>query len=186
MPETATLEIGIHLQTIEDLFVDPDTNPFENPNLRLSGMQTILNELDVRHLKPPMTLTIYLPTEQITPGLLDRTKEALKRYCKFQAENQDIEVRSTRMGGRRSLASGLIGATISVILAGFGYFLASRYGYSALGILGTMLGSFFMLTAWVVIWTPVDTLIYYWRPAWHEARKYRLIAKADVRILPEK
>lgn len=185
MPDPTSNDISLHLLKIEDLFVDPDTNPFENPNLGISGIQTILNELYKQKLAETLRLTIYLPAEEISPGLVERTKEALQRYCTFQAANSDVEVRNTRLDGRRALGVGIIGSLGFVFLAALGYFLSSSQGAGPLGILGMLIGGFFALAAWVIIWTPVDTLLYYWRPAWREARKYRLIAKADIRILPE-
>lgn len=186
MPDPSSNDISLHLQKIEDLFVDPDTNPFENPNLGISGIQTILNELHKQRLADTLRLTIYLPADEISPGLVERTREALQRYCAFQAANSDVEVQNTRLDGRRALGAGIIESLVFIVLAVLGYSLSSSQGITPLGILGTLIGGFFILAAWVIIWTPVDTLIYYWRPAWREARKYRLIAKADIRILPEK
>jgi hypothetical protein len=185
MPEQSSLSIAVHLDNIDSLFVDPDTNPFENPKLRLSGIQTILNELHKQKLPEKLYLTIYLPRDEIPPDLLERTKDALQRYSAFQVDNLETEVRNTRLDGRRSLAVGLILSVIFIIFAGIGYTFASVVGSGPLSYLGFLFGGFFSLAAWVIIWTPVDTLLYYWRPAWRESHKFRLIARADINILPE-
>jgi hypothetical protein len=179
------MSISLHLEKIDDLFVDPDTNPFENSNLRNSGMTMILNELYKHRLPETLQIILYLPASEITPDLAARTKDALQRYCTFMVANRETEVLNTRLDGRRSLAVGLIGSVIFIILAGLGYTFASASGGGPVSYLGFLFGGFFSLAAWVIIWTPVDTLIYYWRPAWREVRKYRLIAHADLKILPE-
>jgi hypothetical protein len=106
-----------------------------------------------------LRLTIYLPADEISPGLVERTREALQRYCAFQAANSDVEVRNTRLDGRRALGAGIIGSLVFIVLAVLGYSLSSSQGTSPLGILGMLIGGFFILAAWVIIWTPVDTLI---------------------------
>ncbi len=55
MPDPTTNDFNLHLQKIEDLFVDPDSNPFENPQLSISGIQTILNELEIMQLDVPLS-----------------------------------------------------------------------------------------------------------------------------------
>jgi hypothetical protein len=121
----------------------------------------------------------------MAPDLAARTKDALQRYCTFMVANRETEVLNTRLDGRRGLAVGLIISVLFILLAGLGYALSSSVGSGPLAYLGFLIGGFFCLAAWVIIWTPVDTLIYYWRPAWREARKYQLIAHADLKILPE-
>ncbi len=80
---------------------------------------------------------------------------------------------------------GLVGSFICILLAGTGYYLYAVSGNTALGFLGALFGSLFSLASWVIVWNPLDMLIYGWRPIRREANKYRNIARADVRILPE-
>ena len=185
MPEIATNDIKVHLQKIEDLFVDPDTNPFENPRLSVSGIQDILNQMRPLPMDEPLSFSIYLPPEGIEPGLSERTKEALGRYCEFQARNLDLEVQSTKTSGRRALGLGLLGSLVCIVLGVFSYYVYGVYGVSPLGILGLLFGSLFSLASWVIVWNPLDTLFYGWRPTQREARMYRKIAQSDLRILPE-
>ena len=181
-----TTEISLHLTQVDDLFVDPDTNPLANPRLQVSGIQTALNELLDRDLDPPLVLALHLPADQITPDLEDQLKEALPRYCAFQIQNLQAEIETTRYDGRRAFRVGLVGMFICMSLAVVGYAMYGAATNPLWKIVGGLFGSFFSVASWVIIWNPLDLLVYGWRPLRREVKKYQRIAQAQIKILPDR
>jgi len=185
MTKQTSYDLSLHLEKIDDLFVDPDTNPLENPHLRVSGMQTLLDELHTRSPDAAIHLTLYLPGDQITPELEERTKDAIRRYCEFQIENNEREVENTRYSGQRAFRVGLVGMAIFLLLSTICYVVANKASnYLILGIAAVM-ATFFSVASWVIIWGPVDTLVYGWRTIWRQARQYRSIADAQLTFRAE-
>ena len=180
-----TTEIDLHLAQIDDLFVDPDTNPLANPRLQVSGIQTVLNELLTRDLDQPMHLRLYLPADQITPDLENEVKGALQRYCAFQINNLEAEIAATRYDGRRAFRVGFVGMAICLCLSLVGYGIYSAAVNPAWKTIGGLFGSFFSVASWVIIWNPTDLLVYGWRPSKREIKKYQRIAQSEITILSE-
>ena len=78
-------EITVPLDDIQDLFVDPEPGS----DRFVSGMDYIYGEVSVhtRVYSPShrYKVTIELPREKITDGLLESTRAKIKRYCQFNA-----------------------------------------------------------------------------------------------------
>jgi hypothetical protein len=178
-------DISVHLSQIDDLFVDPDTNPLANPRLQVSGIQTVLNELLLRDADQDIHLRLHLPADQITSGLPEKLKEALQRYCAFQIQNLEAEIATTRYDGWRAFRVGVVGMAICMALAVVGYGIYGAASNPLWKIVGGLFGSFFSVASWVIIWNPMDLLVYGWRPLIRQVKKYQLIAQAQVTILPE-
>jgi hypothetical protein len=185
MPDLIAHPLELHLEVIDDLFVDPDTNPLANPNLRTSGIQTLLEQLRDLPSDAPVQLTLYLPADQITPGLDARLQDATRRYCEFQIGLLEREAKNTRTGGMRDIRYGLIGMGFFLILSVISYAAYGNLGNPVASALAGILATFFSVASWVVIWNPVDTMVYGWRPVLREARLYRRIADAPLAVKPE-
>jgi hypothetical protein len=77
-------EITLPLDDIQDLFTDPEPGS----NRFVSGIEYLYSEVRVhtRVLKKPDSykITIELPREKITEGLLERTRTKIRHYCEFK------------------------------------------------------------------------------------------------------
>src|SRR5271157_5415644 len=111
-------EITLHLNDIQDLFADPEPGS----DRYVSGIDSIYSEVRVhtRVLKQPdrYKVTIELPREKITEGLLERTSAKIKRYCQFKAEQSQKELMVLRHQGLDSLRRSIWIAVVCVVLGG--------------------------------------------------------------------
>src|SRR6266516_8206281 len=85
-------EITVPLDDIQELFADPEPGS----ERFVSGIDYLYGEVrtHVRVLKPPpkFNVTIELPQEKITEGLLERTRAKIKRYCQFKGKQSHKEL----------------------------------------------------------------------------------------------
>src|SRR5207344_2561383 len=100
-------EITLPLDDIQDLFADPEPGS----DRFVSGMDYLYGEVRAHRSTLRQTdkykVTIELPREKITEGLLETTSLKIQRYCKFKAERSHKELIVLRHQGidalRRSI-----------------------------------------------------------------------------------
>ena len=148
-------------------------------------MQILLDEMQARSPDVPIHLTLYLPGDQITPDLEALATDAIRRYCEFQIGIHEREIYSTRFNGRHDFRVGLVGMAIFLFLSAICYAVVSNASNYLIIGLAAVLATFFSVASWVIIWGPVDTLVYGWRPVRRQARLYRSIAAAQLTIRAE-
>jgi hypothetical protein len=183
MSDEQLREITLPLDDIQELFADPepDSDRF------VSGMDYIYGEVRVhtRVLKQPARykVTIELPREKITEGLMEKTSAKIKRYCQFKAEQSHKEVIVMRHQGLDALRRSIWVALISVVL-GIGATAWSQSGInSILEAVLLFIVAFCVLGAgWVAVWMPFEFFLYDAWPFQLDKRVYNLISDAEIVI----
>jgi hypothetical protein len=176
-------EVTLHLDDIQDLFTDPEPGS----DRYVSGIDYLYSEVrtHVRVLKPPpnFKVTIELPQEKITEGLLERTRAKIKRYCQFKAEQSHKELMVLRHQGLDALRRSIWVALICVVL-GIGATAYSQSGVtSVLEAVLLFIVAFCVLGAgWVAVWMPFEYFLYDGWPFQQDMRVYHQIADADLVI----
>jgi len=176
-------EIRLPLDDIQDLFVDPEpgSDRFE------SGMDYLYGEVRVHtRVHTPShryRVTIELPGEKITEGLLESTRTRIKRYCQFKAEQNHKDLRVLRLQGWDSLRRSLWVALVAVLLG----MAATAYSQSGIntilqGLLLFIVGFCVLGAGWVAVWMPFETFLYDGWPFQQNMRIYQQIAEADIVI----
>jgi hypothetical protein len=175
-------EITLHLDDIQDLFVDPEPAS----DRYVSGMDSLYSEVRVHSRHEKFKVTIELPQEKIREGLLERTSAKIKRYCKFKAEQSHKELIVLRHQGiealRRSIWLALVCAVLGIIATAW-----SQSGInSILEAVLLFIVAFCVLGAgWVAVWMPFEYFLYDGWPFQHDMRVYNQIADADI-VLKER
>ena len=183
MSEEQLREITLPLDDIQELFADPE--PVSDRFV--SGMDYLYGEVRAhrRILKQSESfkVTIELPREKITEGLLERTSAKIKRYCQFKAEQSHKELIVLRHQGLDALRRSIWVALISVVL-GIGATAWSQSGInSVLEAVLLFIVAFCVLGAgWVAVWMPFEYFLYDAWPFQLDKRVYSLIADADIVI----
>jgi hypothetical protein len=177
-------EITVPLDDIQELFADPEPGS----DRHVSGIDSIYSEVRVhtRVLKQPddrYKVTIELPREKITEGLLERTSAKMKRYCKFKAEQSHKELMVLRHQGLDALRRSIWVALICVVLGIFATAWSQSGINSVLEAVLLFIVAFCVLGAgWVAVWMPFEYFLYDGWPFQHDMRVYNLIADADFVI----
>jgi len=176
-------EIRLPLDDIQDLFVDPEPGS----DRFVSGMDYLYGEVRVHtRVHTPShryRVTIELPGEKITEGLLESTCTRIKRYCQFKAEQNHKDLRVLRLQGWDSLRRSLWVALIAVVL-GMGATAYSQSGINTIlqGLLLFIVGFCVLGAGWVAVWMPFETFLYDGWPFQQNMRIYHQIAEADIAI----
>jgi hypothetical protein len=169
-------EIEIALNKIEELFAEPAADPFDPQSRYQSGIDEIASQLRLRRHRQPVRLAIRLPAEIIGPDLPVRTRAALERYCAAKVRENRQAIEETRHQGRRDFISSLIiGGVVIALSAVVVYF-------DLLGPLSTVLTYWVSLALWVVLWDPIWTFTYAWRPYLRERRLHEDLRNAELVI----
>jgi hypothetical protein len=172
--------ITLHLTDIHDFFTAPDYDPFDVQRLDVSGIDYIVEHLREHESQQPIKTTLYLPKAAITLDLVDKTRQALTRYCQRQIAQNESEIAATRREGRRTLPYAL---AVALILALVMIALINLLNLSSPIV--SILSSVYVIISWVSIWWPAENILYDWIPDWHEKRIYQKIMDMDLSILPE-
>ncbi|MGZ3611786.1 MAG: hypothetical protein ACXVBU_17180 [Ktedonobacteraceae bacterium] len=176
-------EITVPLNNIQDLFADPDPGS----DRFVSGIGSIYSEIRVhtRVYKQPekYKVTIELPREKITEGLLENTSEKIKRYCQFKDEQSHRELIVLRHQGLDALRRSIWVVLISIGL-GIPATTLSQSGINGIleGVL-LFIALFCALGAgWVAVWMPFEYFLYDGWPFQQDMRVYKQMADADLVI----
>jgi hypothetical protein len=186
MATTPPRDIIIRLDSIDQLFNAPDINPFSDEEVDVLGEPALLRA--VRRLLSQrirnwegMRLVLELPANQITPGLEQQTEQALRRYSAAKIEDNHLTI---RLGRTRSLIGLGMVTIISIIVIGLAYFLFNTVFAGASDGVKTLVAASLSVFVWVVLWDPMEKLLFDWVPPHMENTILRRIPTLDIVIRP--
>lgn len=164
--------IDVKVQRIEQLFDNRDPAPFRERDLDPDVAEYLLGACADLSSQPDLAIVFWL--EQPAPSV--------ELEHAFQAHFEDAIARLHRRR-RRERRTGtvmlLLGIVLLVVLVSLGRLL----GASVPGSVGAVLEEGLVIASWVVLWRPVEILIYGWIPLRHERQLIErlLAAKLSVR-----
>jgi hypothetical protein len=170
-------KLNIELNTIEELFQEPDFNPFDPGSRCESGVADLYNQTQDLSQKEPVEIVIKLARGSDDEDLLAKTGDAMERYCEVQIAKSDREIYDIRRQGKRDLGWAVL---FSMILLLGAYFITQFTFLPELFIylLSTGAG----IIAWVILWPPLDSILYEWSPYRESKRRYRQLQSAKIVI----
>ncbi len=174
-------ELTIRLQEADELFVAPGPDVASGVPPVPPGIEQIRSELGSRSLPAAVVAEILLPRARVRPDLAANIGLAVNRYCEAGIARADNELRAMRREGLRWLAIAIIMYAVFVSLA------AAIVRSSAPETVRDVFGDdgLFIVVAWVVLWYPLDTLLYSGRPyrleksVLHAMHGMRIVIRAD-------
>jgi hypothetical protein len=172
-------EMTLHLDDIQDLFADPEPGS----DRYVSGMEYLYSEVRIYPRHEKFKVTIELPQEKITEGLLERTRAKIKRYCQFKAEQSHKELVVLRHQGVDALKTSIVVLVPSLVVGVICTLLAQSGINSILEALFIIIAAASVLGAgWVALWMPAEYFLYDGWPYQHDMRIYHQMADADIVI----
>ncbi len=167
----------IRLLRIEDLFRPPELDPFRPEHAgydERSGVDQMLAALRLARPDAAATVTIELPDEELPPDAQERARSAIDRYCRRKIDLIDDEIEDTRRFGVRALLWGFLAV---VVLNGIASAFDDDWDPIAQGL---------SVASWVILWVPVNLLVYdlfYYR---RDRRAYRALIDAPLTLVAER
>jgi hypothetical protein len=170
-------KLSINLNTIEELFQEPDFNPFDPDSRCESGVADLFNQTQELSQKEAVQIEINLANRSDQADLLAETGAAMKRFCEVQIAKSEREIHEIRRQGYRDLGWAMLFALIMLL----GAFLITQLTFLpeiVIYLLSTGAG----IIAWVMLWPPLDSILYEWSPYRQSKRRYRQLQSAQIVI----
>lgn len=169
--------ISVDLNAIDELFQEPDFDPF-NPQSRCeSGMADLYNQTQNLSSKEALQITISMPGDVVEQDKKNEVQNAIQRYCRVKIAQSEREAQEIRKQGVRDLRWAMI---ISVALL-LGAFLITQLTFLP-EILIYLLSTGAGIIAWVTLWPPLDSILYEWSPYRQTKIRYQLLKSAQLML----
>lgn len=180
MPDRHTNDINVTLKSLEELFTSPEPD-FWSPTARYrSGIDEIWAKLRLEPAARPAHIVFHLPQEITAPDLAERMTAALGRYADVRAAANEEEIAAVKREGRRNFLISLV-VVIGLFLALFVLNALLKPTDAILAVIVAWTG----IAVWAILWNPVDTYVWGWRPNRHEVRLCDKLRAAQVEIVPD-
>jgi hypothetical protein len=187
MVASASADILISIDTIDQLFNGSSINPFSDKPIVILGEAglpyTIHKELG-RGLRnwQGKRLVIQLPPDQIKPDLQQQVIKAVKKYAKAKIAQNYASIRISRWRSIIGLCLAiLIASALLLILLITTQTLLSSASDTVIGITTGLVTIFI----WATVWNPWDRLVYEWIEPWRENRILRSLIDMEIVVQPE-
>jgi hypothetical protein len=170
--------IELRLTDIHDLFEMSATDMFSEFRNFLTGVDYCISELRSRRSNKPVLLDIRLPPDRIEEGIEPRVQATLRRYCVHRMRYNQRERSALRLDGVTALRIGLPVTAIGLLMTVWASHIDDN---EALEVVVDHLG---WVLAWIGLWFPLDTMLFYAHPYVRETRVLRLLHDAEIVIRP--
>jgi hypothetical protein len=182
-PESNTDKtVVLEVETVDQIFNSFDANPFSElatAALGEAALERVVTRLQYQPLKDwdNAQLLVCLPPDQVTPDLQQRLSLAIDRYCQARIEQNDLQVKL----GRRQHAIGMIAVTVLVLaVMAIAYLLFNTVWAGASDTVVYLVAGSISVFAWVILWDPLEALVFDWAPPARENRALAHIMDMDV------
>jgi hypothetical protein len=180
-------DIVIQINTINQLFNAPEINPFSDKPIDVAGesaLTRMVRQLLSRYMQKSegTRLIIQMPADQITPGLQTKTAEAVRRYADAKIKDNKLNIRVSRRVGLIELLVACAVAMVALVVTTA--VLAGPLAGLSETLRGFILG-FVSILAWVLLWNPLDKLLFAWIEPRERIAILRKIKSMDIVIEPQ-
>ena len=167
--------IQVRIRELRQLFNSIDPSPFRERDLDPDCEEFIVSWAREMPLDRDLRVEIRVEREQPPPDLAADVPEAVRSHFAREASLQDLRRRRIFREGRLSLAIGLVALVLCVSAA-------ALVPVDTLGTAGGILRESLIIAGWVVMWHPLEVLLYGVWPVVRERRLLERLAAADVRL----
>jgi hypothetical protein len=179
-------DVILKLNSIDELFNAPDVNPFSENEIDVLGEAALphaVRQMLARRIRHwhEARLVIQLPPDQITPDLQAQTRAAVRRFCTAKIEDNRLTIRLSRV--RSAIGLALV-AIISVAVIVVAWLLFNTIFAALTDTLGVVVAFSISVFVWVILWDPMEKLIFDWVTPALENRNLRGIMDMELVIEP--
>lgn len=167
--------IYVRIHELRQLFNSIDPSPFRERDLDPNCEEFIVSW--AREVPPdrPLRVDICVDRERPPAGLAADVTSAVRSHFEREVSLHELRRRRIVREGRLSLAIGLV--VLVLCVSGAALVPAAR-----LGTAGEILRESLIIAGWVVMWHPLEVLLYGLWPVIRERRLLERLAAADVRL----
>jgi hypothetical protein len=169
--------IKIDLQSPDDLFADPEVDPWQPNSRNRSGIDEIFAKLRPYPTREPVAILVQLPPDMMTSDIERQTHDAVRRYCDGQIEVLSDELAATHSEGRRDFI-----VSIFVVLGLFAIIALLVSLLKLEGPLLTALVAWTGIATWAILWYPVDTFVWGRVPLRRTIRQWQKLKNSEILV----
>jgi hypothetical protein len=178
-------DVVLKLNTIGELFNAPDVDPFSENEIDVLGEAALphaVRQMLARRIRHwhEARLVIQLPPDQITPDLQAQTRAAVRRFCAAKIEDNRLTIRLSRV---RSTIGLIIVTVISIAVIAVAWLLFNTI-FSPRSDAAVVIAASISVFVWVILWNPMDKLLFDWVTPALENRNLRGIMDMELVIEP--
>jgi len=167
--------IDIRLKTSRQLFDGRDPAPFRERDLDEQAVEYLVGAVQELPRSAPVKLVFWI-SEEATRQLPDTTLvEAVRAHFLYAGKRLDRQLRQYVRRAQLFLAVGF--AVLVVFLT-----LAELTGALPAGHARQVIREGLVITGWVAMWRPLETLLYDWWPLVQERRLAQRLRQAPVEV----
>jgi hypothetical protein len=179
-------ELVVQVGEIRDLFTAPDTDPLAQHEGEVMGEPALLRIarrlMSQRKMTGARTLVVLLPRDKIEPGLAERARMALVRYCTLKLEDNDDQLRLMRREAGRQLLRGVL---ILLVCVGVSSVFRSETISFLPPLINNALGEGFNVIGWVMLWLPVESYFFNPIPIRTSSAVHRFLKTLQIEVRPQ-
>ena len=184
--DASSEELVVRVGEIRDLFTAPDTDPLAQHEGEVMGEPALLRVarrlMAERKMSGARKLVVLLPGDKIEPGLGERARAALERYCTLKLEDNDAQLRLMRREASRLLLRGML---ILLVCVGVSSVFRSETVTFLPPLINNALGEGFNVIGWVMLWRPVETYFFNPIPIRTSSAVHRFLKSLQIEIRPQ-
>lgn len=175
--QIAAGEVTLHLERLRDLFGSPALDAFGGSAGLPSGIERLVTALLGQRRPETYRVVVVVSDPPITPSLDSEIRASIAAYCDVKSDDLHRRRAALRHEGFSALwFSGpllLVALLLATVVAHSGIpdFWSS---YLSDGLL--------LVLAWVALWYPLDTLLWYGRPLKHEWAVLQHLRRMDIAV----
>lgn len=158
--------VDIRVQTVEQLFDNRDPAPFRERDLDPDLVEYLVAATEDLATYGPFRIVVWFP------GPCDDITPAFRAHFEYELQRLDRRRRRERRVGGVAL---VIAITLLVVLLSIAPFVEQLPG-------GTVAHEGLVIFSWVVLWRPVEALVYEWIPAARQRKLLRRLHTAPIAV----
>lgn len=171
-----TAKFDIRVERMDQIFQTLDPSPFRERDLDLDAAAYIVGWARDQNRRVP--IEIHLNVQDLGPerDAPEDVAAAIRCYFEDRAKGAEHDLRELFRFGRVDLAIGLL----ILILGLFGAeYLVVRFGERPLF---SLIAESLIILGWVANWRPLEIFLYEWRPISRDAKLFRRLATARIKV----
>jgi hypothetical protein len=167
--------IQLRLEQIDDLFQMPQSDLFSEYRNYLTGIDYCISELRSHVHHGPVRIEIDLLNGEVTDDTNHKVAGAMRRYCDHRLSYNGRERRAVRLDGISSFRIGVPVALVGLFIMVEAARIEDQA--SAIAIATSHIG---FVLAWVGLWFPLDTMLFYPLAYSREDRVLECLRDAEI------
>jgi hypothetical protein len=145
-------------------------------------LRVVRTLMAAREMSGSRKLVVLLPADKIEPGLAERARAALVRYCTLKVEDNEALLRLGRREAGRLLARG---ALILMVCVGLSSVFRSESFTLLPPLLSNAIGEGFNVIGWVMMWRPVEAYVFNPIPIRTSISVHSFLKSLQIEIRPQ-